>query len=169
MVVIYKSEVQIKAVSSMSQVKPTDHLLVLVDEVTYKTKTGGDANGLGLLGYQISYIENHQSNSYSDLVKTIIHEVGHNLGLEHTWEDNIEGNDNDPNNYMSYSNTTNSFSIEQVRSVVSDAQGGRLNKGQNSVKAWYSHGPLNQSTNENSSLNGQKKGESVPLPIYNKK
>jgi hypothetical protein len=114
---------------------------------------------------QIAYIETTSwlnDRDFDDMIRTAIHEWGHNAGLGHQFDD--------PKNYMSYSSTRNEFSSDQLTSIYGDALNGRLNQGENfeisnkSSNNWF----WNTSTNEAPYDFNVKKGEKIPKTIEDK-
>jgi RHS repeat-associated protein len=57
-IVFQAGKIDIRSVSDMSEVKKTDHLMVIVDNVTGKSAKGGEAGGLAEMGGKIAYVEN---------------------------------------------------------------------------------------------------------------
>lgn len=69
----------------MSSVTASDNLLVAVNDIKGKadpTMGGGEAGGIAEMNGKVGYIE--KSKSVSWMIETGVHEVGHNLGMNHT-------------------------------------------------------------------------------------
>jgi RHS repeat-associated protein len=161
----YSADVNITGVSSLSEVKKSDHLLAIVDDVEFVDDTGGDAGGLSNLGEQIAYVEASSNKNW--MGETGIHEWGHNFGLKHNWKDEFLDN-KASTNYMSYSNfRTGSFSVEQLQSIIGNANSGSLNQGNPTQRAssttnnWF----WNTSTNTQPYDFNVKRGDIIPTII----
>ena len=157
----YKTDVRINVVSDMSEVKSSDHLIAVVDEVDYGESIFSSSNttGVALMFGKISYVETTSgSRSIKDMVKDIVHEWGHNAGLGHEFGDKW--------NYMSYSKTKYEFSNSQLHQIFADGLSGKLNKGENSStvssSSWFSN---STSTNEDSYRGKVSKGDKIPKVI----
>ncbi|MGH2667503.1 RHS repeat-associated core domain-containing protein, partial [Flavobacterium sp.] len=74
--------VDYKVVSSLKDVGKNDHVMMLVNDIP-KTGKGADPVGLGELGGRVSAIEvgTIKNNTFNNAAT---HELGHNLGLEHS-------------------------------------------------------------------------------------
>lgn len=134
----YTAKVNVSIAKSVDQIKASDHVIALVDElVTSKPGNSYNKTGVTNLGGKVAYVSNGLLNSlFGNEVGTAVHETGHMLGLQHTWEDDIPGNDNDPDNYMSYNRNKNpSFSVEQLQEIYTNSKAGKLNQGTNTTQA----------------------------------
>jgi hypothetical protein len=81
----YNFDVQYTTANSMADVLPSDHLLVVVDDVNGKADPamgGGKAGGIGIIEGKVTYVQN--TSNFDFLVESSVHEIGHNMGLEHT-------------------------------------------------------------------------------------
>ncbi len=159
-VVEYKFDVQFDVVSSMKDVKESDHIIVIVDEVTGtsdKNLGGGDAGGLALLTGKIAYVEN--TGNFSWMASTMIHEFGHNMGLPHVA--------NGSGNYMSYDKSRTHFDFEQFQTIHGSIDD--INKARN----WSIQYETEDNTFWHTSSNLEpydmdvKKGEKTPRRINN--
>lgn len=160
---ITKIKANFTAASSMNDVSSSDHLVVIVDNVTGKADPnlgGGEAGGLAALGGQIAYIEN------ADAVETAFHEVGHNLGMEHP--------DSNNGNPMSYNGRKNNFSALQLLQTYNRARNGALNQGSNSTLMGTAfpgvpHGQFFSPTTTQSRpfMVAPDKRARIPLPLIN--
>ena len=87
--------------------------IIIIDKVL----GNNSQNGNGVAGIAALY-GSHQyvgKAGVTAMAKTIIHELGHSMGLKHTWEDDFPGNDRNPDNAMSYGTNVNpTFSGEQL-------------------------------------------------------
>jgi hypothetical protein len=146
----------------MSEVDKSDHLIVLVDDVLGKANpelTTRDAGGLSLRNGKIAYVER---GGFGWMAETMVHELGHNLGLG-------DDEDENGNNYMSYASQRTSFNFEQLQSIHGAYLEGNLNNGRNysvagsSQKNWYYH----TSTNEQPYYLSVKIGQIIPRKIFN--
>ena len=126
-VVFQAGEIDVRSVSSMSEVKSTDHLMVVVDNVTGKDDKGGEAGGLGALGGKIAYVE---GGSASGVAGNMVHEFGHNMGLIHNWRSPSKDDDG-ATNYMGYGAVRNNMVGAQLNSSSINYNIGQLNKGEN--------------------------------------
>ncbi|EAY23896.1 cell well associated RhsD protein, putative [Microscilla marina ATCC 23134] len=152
---VIKFDADIKGAKTMSDVKDTDHLVVMVDDVKGKADPklgGGSSAGVGRFGWMIAYVE---EGNKSWTTETVIHELGHNMNLEHT---------NESGNFMSYDSKRGHFSFGQLNSVVTDAKNKRLNLGQNHVHR-ARPATHSSSTNREAYYRSVKRGEKYPLPI----
>ncbi|HEX8332277.1 MAG TPA: hypothetical protein VF622_06620 [Segetibacter sp.] len=143
-------KINVQGVSSMSQVAPSDNLMVVVDNVTGKSAKGGEAGGIAQRSGKIAYVEPDQGAS------GMMHEFGHNMSLEHAW---LTGDDT-PGNFMGYGSNGNSFSDGQIFSSYLSGRDGLLNQGTNSETQTASSS--NSSTTEKKPFREAKKGERTP-------
>ena len=122
-------DIDVRSVSSMSEVKSTDHLMVIVDDVTGKDAKGGEAGGLADIGSKIAYVE---AGNVSGVAGNMVHEFGHNMGLSHNFQTPNKADDG-TTNYMGYSNLRNQFAGTQLFQSLnkSNAQPSQLNIGNN--------------------------------------
>ncbi len=89
----YTIDAQFQAVENIDQVSTTDHLVVLVDQVTGGadqhlspgSKAGGIAERYGLVSY-VGYA----GQTFKDAIDVGFHEVGHNWGLDHAKPENSD-------------------------------------------------------------------------------
>jgi RHS repeat-associated protein len=156
--IIYVFDVNVEKVSSMSQVKSSDHLIVLVDDVTGKADPnlgGGEAGGIAEIIGKIAYVERGDLTWMS---KAIVHEIGHNLGLGH------QGNGT--GNYMSYDKNKTNLTYKQFQDIHGniEAIGKTIN--------WSKHYETDTnylwhtSSNEEPYDMDVKKGEKTPKRLY---
>ncbi|MEC7262380.1 MAG: RHS repeat-associated core domain-containing protein, partial [Bacteroidota bacterium] len=169
----FSADVQITGVESIDDVDSSDHLIALVDNVEGKSAKGGDAGGLAKFGGQIAYVETkgnwYQKNaSFPWMVAAGVHELGHNFGLLHNWEDNFDDS-NSPNNYMGYSGNFGSFSTSQLNKIIGGYNAGDLNKGNPTQRATGSSYNLlwHTSTNTEPYDFNVKKGDIIPTILNN--
>ena len=122
-------EIDVRSVSSMSDVKNTDHLMVVVDDVTGKDAKGGEAGGLAVLGGKVAYVQ--QGSAYG-VALNMVHEFGHNMGLSHNFETSNKGDDG-TTNHMGYNNVRSQFAGVQLLQSLnkSNAHPSQLNIGNN--------------------------------------
>ena len=122
-------EIDVRSISSMSDVKSTDHLMVVVDDVTGKDAKGGEAGGLAPLGGKVAYV---QAGNASGVAGNMVHEFGYNMALSHNFETSNKGDDG-ATNHMGYSNVRNQFAGVQLLQTLnkSNAQPSQLNIGNN--------------------------------------
>jgi RHS repeat-associated protein len=170
--IVYATDIQVSVAKSMDDVAASDHLIVIVDNVTGSSAKGGDAGGIAKMNGKIAYVENGLMTSNSWIAGAMVHEFGHNLGLPHTWTDNFDDTEpNDPANYMSYSNNPYQFTTEQRRDFYSSAISGTLNQGTNSERAIKtSVNPIyffDRTSNKKPYGAFVRKGENIPLRINN--
>jgi hypothetical protein len=156
---------QYTVANSMDDVSSSDHLLVVVDDVTGKADPslgGGDAGGVSILNGKIAYTEN--SSNMNWLINSSVHEIGHNMGLSH--EPNGTGN------AMSYDYSKgggSKFDGLQIMQMFNRSKNGALNKGDNSqhsIKStnnWF----YNTSSNQEPYYKNISKGARMPLIVTN--
>jgi hypothetical protein len=76
-----ETDIQFSDVSSMDDVEESDHLIVVVDDVS-------DGNGESVRGGKVAYVEGSGFNrDNDDVVNTMVHESGHMLGLPHNFKE----------------------------------------------------------------------------------
>ena len=145
--------------SSINEVDASDHLLVIVDDVVGKSDKGGDLVGLAPYYGKVAYVEGNR-------LQTGIHELGHNMGLIHTFDQKPPLDD--PVNFMSYSDQRTSFNSSQLNQVVLNAKNNRLNQGSNfqtftgqTTNNWFYH----TSTNEAPYFKNISTGSKMPKII----
>ncbi|MEP3385316.1 MAG: RHS repeat-associated core domain-containing protein, partial [Flavobacteriaceae bacterium] len=166
----YRSDVQIEAVDSVDDVDSSDHLQVIVDDVEGKSAKGGEAGGLAPYDGKVSYVE--AGGFFSPvgmqfMTDTGVHELGHNFGLKHNWEDFLPDS-NGSNNYMGYSSERwGGFSIKQLQLITRNIeflnQGSPTQKAPSSSNNWIYH----NSTNSQPYDFNVKKGDIIPTIIKN--
>ncbi len=154
-----RSAINVKAVKSMDDVSDSDHLVTIVDDVV-PDGLFSSVRGKAIKNGKIAFVQN-----WNGVVSTMVHEFGHNLGLEHNWEDGFEDSNNNKN-YMSYGGEArNSFSNNQVVNIKQNVSD--LNQGINHSIApvttnnrfWHT------STNRKPYLFNVKKGDRIPRTI----
>jgi hypothetical protein len=160
---VTKMNAQYSAAGSMNDVSSSDHLVVLVDDVTGQADPnlgGGDAGGLAVRGGQIAYAED------ADAVETAFHEVGHNLGMIHPGSNN--------GNPMSYNGRGSNFDGLQMMQAYNRARNGVLNQGGNSAVMGtqfpgVQHGQFFSPTTTQSRpfMVAPDKRARIPLPLMN--
>ncbi len=126
-IVFQAGDIDVRSVSSMSDVKTTDHLMVVVDDVLGRDAKGGEAGGLAPIGGKIAYVE---AGNVSGVAGNMVHEFGHNMGLDHNWVTPNKGDDG-ITNYMGYGAVKNQMSGFQLNQASLKYKFGDLNKGQN--------------------------------------
>jgi hypothetical protein len=126
-IVFQTGNIDVRSVSSMSDVKKTDHLMVVVDDVTGKSAKGGPAGGLAEMGGKIAYVEAGNSSFTSG---NMVHEFGHNIGLSHNWDSGYKEDDG-ATNYMGYGDVKNQMAGVQLNQSLLKYNFGELNKGNN--------------------------------------
>ena len=167
---LYRADVQIEGVDDISEVDSSDHLQVIVDDVEGKSAKGGEAGGIAPYNGKVSYVEagglfNPVSGEF--MTDTGVHELGHNFGLEHSWEDFFPDT-NTGHNYMDYSSKRwGGFSIKQLqiitRNIETLNQGSPTQKSPSSSNNWFYH----NSTNSQPYDFNVKKGDVIPTIINN--
>lgn len=160
--ITYTSDVELTVAKSIKEVKKTDHLLVVVDNVEGQADSDEEAGGLAQMNGQIAYVE---TGDVGWMVQAGIHEIGHNFGFGHSWKDGISDND-DGTNYMDYTNNRSSFSFEQLNSIGNK---GALNQGSPVQAAPYTTNNWlwNTSTNSQPWNFNVKKGDLIPTILKN--
>lgn len=119
--------IDVRSVSSMSDVKSSDHLMVVVDDVTGPDAKGGNAGGLAPLGGKVAYVE---AGNVAGVAGNMVHEFGHNMGLSHSF-DTPNKSDDGATNYMGYGAVKNQMSGFQLNQASLKYKFGDLNQGQN--------------------------------------
>jgi len=117
--------IDVQAASDMNHVKPTDNLLVMVDDVTGTDAKGGPRGGVADIGGRIGYVQSTEG------AENMVHEMGHEMGLNHNFDKGANASDQKPGNYMSYDRNRNSFSGHQLFQSLQAAR----NQGSNSSTA----------------------------------
>jgi hypothetical protein len=157
----FRVEADFRLVKSMNEVSSSDHLVVISDKVNGNADPdlgGGRSGGVALFNGKIAYVGNSKNTTW--LVQTTIHELGHNLGLEHV---------KTPGNFMSYDNWRTNFSPKQFNEVYRSIENKQLNQGANhgylkgALRFWFGH----TSTNDQPYKREHEKGEKIPLPVHN--
>jgi len=162
---IYNFDAQYTVANSMDDVSGSDHLLVVVDDVTGKADPalgGGNAGGVAPIGGKVAYTEN--SSNMKWLINSSVHEIGHNMGLSH--EPNGTGNT------MSYDYSHGGGSKLdglQIMQTFNKANNGALNQGSNNQRSiqssnnWF----YNTSSNQAPYYKNVSTGQKIPLIIKN--
>jgi hypothetical protein len=127
-IVFQTGNIDVRSVSSMSDVKKTDHLMVVVDDVTGKSAKGGPAGGLAEMGGKIAYVE--AGGNSSSMGGLMVHEFGHNMGLSHNWDSGYKDDDG-ATNYMGYGAMQNQMVGAQLNQASLKYNLGQLNQGNN--------------------------------------
>jgi RHS repeat-associated protein len=169
----YKAKVNVEYVTSMSDVGTGDHLLVLVDDVTFNEPLGGITSstlGVATRPGKIAYVQTYPNvfskSSVADAVKTAIHELGHSFGLKHSWEDGLpETGGKTSENHMSYGNKRTEFTPSQVLEIIQNRA--ESNEGKNFEEVDKDNSTSWKSTNEKPYKGSVKKGDKIPKTIKN--
>lgn len=168
---IWITNATIKVAKSMDDVAASDHLLVIVDDVTHNEPLGGIfgyTSGVANMNSKIAYAQawpNYFSEVPIDnIISTLIHELGHTLGLSHTWEDGFNYEEEEEN-HMSYGDERKNFSSEQVQKIINDLIDEKLNKGKNYKITQEDKSERTKSTSSKPYKNAVKKGNKIPKPI----
>jgi hypothetical protein len=149
--------IDVQGVSSMDKVKGSDNLLVMVDDVTGNTETGGGRAGVSKMGGRIGYVEPSSNGEFdSDLM---VHEFGHQMGLEHNWEAGATREDKASGNYMSYESKRGGFSGHQLYQSFRASR----NQGSNSSSAVDPYGQ--KRTTQSHPYKEAKNGDKIPAPL----
>ena len=162
-IVFQAGNIDVRNVSSMSDVKTTDHLMVVVDDVTGKSAKGGEAGGLAEMGGKIAYVEKGDA---SFTAGNMVHEFGHNIGLAHNWDSGYKDDDGETN-YMGYGNVKNQMVGIQLNQSLLKYKFGELNRGQNYetlTKDYNTNGYTTQQMPMNYNVN---RGGKIPKRLQN--
>ena len=140
---------------SMAEVRESDHLIVLVDDVLGKADPslgGGDAGGLASTPGKIGYVEGSS-------VAVAIHEFGHMMGLPHV--------PNGTGNIMSYDSKRVNITNDQILEILINIPA--ANQGSNRAIARYTTNNLlwHTSTNVEPWEFNVNKGDLIPRPLAN--
>jgi len=156
--ITYKMDANYQGVTSLDQVNSSDHLVVVVNDVTGGGDPklgGGDAVGIANIGSKVAYVE--AGHGIDNMTNTAFHEIGHDLGLEHP---NVN-NSNDP---MSYTGQNANFSVSQLRSIY---QNNNLNQGQNIMTIGNKREISNFNSTQFRPYQGTRKyNMKVPMPVF---
>ncbi|WP_159292228.1 reprolysin-like metallopeptidase [Tenacibaculum maritimum] len=163
---IYDTDIRIDVANSASEVDKSDHLQVIVDDVTWGETVFTGTGGVATYGEKVSYVE--ARSNLEGMSKTGVHELGHNFGLRHNWEDGMDSS-NGNTNFMSYGgdSRTGAFSRSQINHVIGGFHSGKLNLGSPTQRAprttnnWF----WNTSTNDRPYDFNVKKGDVIPTII----
>ena len=155
----------VQSIGSADDVKDDQHLITIVDDVTGKADPdkGGDAGGLAETGGKIAYVQKGEAGW---MAQSMVHEFGHNIGLDHSWKDNMNSTD-DGRNYMDYTNNRNNLSPEQVAESFGQYNSGKLNQGVGYQKAANDSYTIGRTTNEQP-YRTIRAGQRMPKPLTNK-
>lgn len=136
--------------------------LVVVDEMVGVNADGGPLGGLAPQFGTHLYVG---KASVASMAKVIVHEIGHTMGLQHTWNDEFVGNDRDPRNVMSYGTIARpKFSGEQL--FWSFTKRGSLMKRTNfQVTTKDMESPFGKSTNVRPTRTYIGRGVIIPAPL----
>ena len=159
---VFKISATVEAVTDMSQVKDSDHLQVLVDNVNGKADPnggGGDAVGIAELNGKISYVEVSGGWSMGRFVDIGVHEIGHNLGQNHNFYDD--------GNIMSYDHKIENFTPNQWWDIKEQNRNGHLNDGANSEITDDWNWVDNDDTSNDKPYKGLDKGVKIPKVVHN--
>lgn len=149
--------IDVQVASSMKQVNPHDNLMVMVDDVTGTTSTGGARAGVARVGGRIGYVEPSSNDAFdSDLM---VHEFGHQMGLSENWEPGATSEDKTAGNYMSYENKRNGFSGHQLY------QSFRASRNQGSNSTTVTDPNDQQNTTQSHPYREAKTGDKVPTSL----
>ncbi|MBW4889217.1 RHS repeat-associated core domain-containing protein [Mucilaginibacter sp. HMF5004] len=165
--ITYNVDAKFEAASSINDVKNSDHLVAIVDQVTGKADPklgGGDAVGVARLNGKISYVE--ATGSLKGMTDIAFHEVGHNMGFDHP-------NANSTSDPMSYTGQGANFSNKQVIDIYYNASSGMLNQGANRAIITNKQNrdsdgnqvSRSYSTQSHPYVGNRRYGMLVPLPI----
>ena len=165
---IYNFDAQYTVANSMDDVSESDHLLVVVDEVTGKADPalgGGNAGGIAVGHGKIAYTQN--SGDMNWLINSSVHEIGHNmLGGSEAHEKNGTGN------AMSYDyghGGGSKFDGLQIMQIYNLTRNGVNNQGANnehsitSSNNWF----YNTSSNQAPYYKNVSTGQKIPLTVKN--
>jgi len=166
----FVANVQVGVVNSMADVSDRDHLLVLVDDVTHDegyldgSYTEGVAKRPGKIAYVQTYPNVFWKYSVAEIIKISIHELGHSLGLKHTWEDGLpETGDRNSTNHMSYGEKRTELTNSQVLKIINSRADS--NRGKNYEKVDSDKSGKWKSTSSKPYKGEVKKGDKIPKPI----
>ena len=117
-------DAQYSVANSMAEVSESDHLMVVVDDVTGRADPnlgGGKAGGIAEFDSKIAYISNEGPMNH--MIDKAVHEFGHNMGLEHVSNGN--------GNIMSYDDNRGGFNTSQMMQMREAAYSGSPNNNPN--------------------------------------
>lgn len=164
-IVFQAGDIDVRNVSSMSDVKTSDHLLVVVDDITGKNAKGGEAGGVGAIGGKIAYV---QKGEVSFTAGNMVHEFGHNMGLSHNWESGYTDDDG-ATNYMGYGNVKNQMAGVQLFQTFNkyNINPMQINVGQNYEILSKDYNTSGYSNNQMPMNYNVNKGAKIPRRLKN--
>jgi hypothetical protein len=164
-IVFSVGKIDVQKVNSADDVKDNQHLLTVVDDVRGKADPdkGGEAGGIAEKGGKSAFVEKGEEGF---MAENMLHEFGHTIGLDHSWQDKMSSTD-DGKNYMDYANSRSTgFTGEQLAESFSQYQSGRLNQGTGYQRAANNSYTIGQTTNEQPYRVIQA-GQRMPKPVVN--
>jgi RHS repeat-associated protein len=158
LVINYNVDVKVKVAKSMDDVKSTDHLVVVVDQVNSENTDG--AVGLAYSYSQIAYVENGLFTGNSELVNITIHEIAHDIGGV------LDDYDREGNYMARAGSDSRTFDANQIAQIWKGAESGQANTGENFEVADHSAANfLGSSNNEQPYDWSVDKGDKMPRTI----
>ncbi|WP_073288738.1 reprolysin-like metallopeptidase [Hymenobacter psychrotolerans] len=136
--------------------------LIVVDQMIGVNADGGPLGGLAPQFGSHLYVG---KTGVAGMAKVIVHEIGHTMGLQHTWEDEFAGNDRDPRNAMSYGTVAQpTFSGEQLFFSFTK-RGSLMTRTNFQVTTGDMESPFGKSTNVRPTRTNIGRGITIPTPL----
>ncbi|MBL7872612.1 MAG: RHS repeat-associated core domain-containing protein [Cyclobacteriaceae bacterium] len=138
----FELDIQFSDAASINDVTKSDHLIAIVDEIEDAEGVTGQYGSMGEKFGKISYVEG--SSNSGKVLRSMVHEGGHQLGLSHNWN-TTDLSDDHPTNMMGRHTQYFGMSIlpdrrdrfvqNQAQTMLSQWRNGNVGAGRNSSRA----------------------------------